>query len=77
MLQADNLLESLGKWHARMEQQYEKADKADNIMATVATARTGIAAIESFAKIGPMAEIEARLAALEHPESADGEDGTQ
>lgn len=51
MLSGDNLLEMLGKWHERMEQQYQNADASANIMAAVATARTGISAIESFARI--------------------------
>ena len=39
MLSADNLLAKLGEWHERMEQQYHKADVADEIAnaATVAT----------------------------------------
>jgi hypothetical protein len=65
MLSAENLLDQLGKWHERMEEQYQNADATGNISAAVATARTGIAAIESFAKLGPMVEFEQRLAALE------------
>jgi len=65
MLSAENLLDKLGQWHERMEQQYAHADEAGNIAGTVATARTGIQAIESYAKIGPLSDIEQRLAALE------------
>ena len=50
MLSAQNLLEKLGQWHERMEEQYAHADAAGNVMAAVATARTGISAFESFAK---------------------------
>jgi hypothetical protein len=50
MLSANNLLDKLGEWHERMEQQYANADAAGNVLAAVATARTGISAIESFAK---------------------------
>src|SRR5216683_2117304 len=57
MLSADNLLEKLGTWHARMEAQYEKADAQDNVPAAVATGRTGIAAVEAFARIGPLSEV--------------------
>ncbi len=66
MLSAENLLDKLGKWHERMEQQYTNADAAGNIGATVATARTGIAAIESFAHIGVISDVEERLTALEN-----------
>jgi hypothetical protein len=65
MLSGNNLMEKLGEWHERMEAQYTKADAAGEIMAAVATARTGIQAIESFAKIGPMSELEARVQAIE------------
>jgi hypothetical protein len=71
MLSAENLLDKLGQWHERMEQQYAHADEAGNIAGTVATARTGIQAIESYAKIGPLADIEQRLAALEADKTDD------
>jgi hypothetical protein len=51
MLSATNLREELGKWHKRMKRQYRNADAQGDVMATVATARVGIAAIESFHRI--------------------------
>jgi hypothetical protein len=74
MLSGDNLLEKLGQWHERMEQQYTNADAAGNIGAAVATARTGIAAIESFAHIGVLSDVERRLAALENGGNDDSDD---
>jgi hypothetical protein len=50
MLSSSNLLDKLGQWHERMEQQYANADAAGNVLAAVATARTGISALESIAK---------------------------
>lgn len=81
MLNAENLLAKLGEWHDRMQDQYHKADVSGEIMAAVATARTGIQAIESFSRLGPMGALEARIAALENPsqedsEEADGADST-
>jgi hypothetical protein len=73
MLSGENLLEKLGQWHERMEQQYANADAAGNVMGTVATARTGIAAIESFAHIGVLSDVERRLAALENGDSDDND----
>lgn len=66
MLSAQNLLEKLGQWHERMEEQYAHADAAGNVLAAVATARTGISAIESFAKRTiDIDDHEARFQALE------------
>lgn len=65
VLSANNLLAKLGEWHEKMEHQYTKADAANEIMAAVATARVGINAIESFAKITLDADLAKRLDALE------------
>ncbi len=64
MLSATNLLDKLSEWHDRMEQQYQNADAQGDIGATVATARAGLVAIESFARLGPMADLEERLQAM-------------
>jgi hypothetical protein len=77
MLSAENLLEKLGEWHERMEQQYANADAAGNVVATVATARTGIQAIESFSRIGVMSDIEKRLAALEGEDKTTDDDDSE
>jgi hypothetical protein len=73
MLSGDNLLEMLGKWHERMEQQYANADASANIMGAVATARTGISAIESYARITVETELQREVdelrALLEAPQT--------
>lgn len=77
-LSAENLTEQLGKWHARMQRQYRKADAAGDIHAAVATARTGIQAIESFSKIAALGELEQRVATLEAGKAEDNpDDGTR
>jgi hypothetical protein len=77
MLSGENLLDKLGKWHERMEEQYAHADAQGSILGAVATARTGIAAIESFARIGPLSDIERRLADVEaHAKGDDTETDT-
>jgi hypothetical protein len=43
MLSAEKLLDKLGEWHERMEQQYAKADAAGSVLGAVATARAAIA----------------------------------
>lgn len=63
MLSADNLTEKLGRWHERMEEQYRNAVATGNIMAAVSVARTGIAAIESFSRLGVVDDMEQRLLA--------------
>lgn len=65
MLSAQNLLAKLGEWHQRMEDQYANADATGEIQAAVATARVGIQAIESFARITQDAEIERKLNEIE------------
>jgi hypothetical protein len=60
MLNADNLLEQIGKWDERMEHQYTKADAQDDVPATAQVARVGLSAIDSFARYLP--ESEARTA---------------
>lgn len=65
MLDAQNLLAKLGEWHQRMEDQYANADATGEIQAAVATARVGIQAIESFARITQDAEIERKLNEIE------------
>jgi hypothetical protein len=61
MLQGETLLDELGKWHQKMLEQYGHADAAGNIMAAVATARTGIQAIESFSHIAEKNEVAKQL----------------
>lgn len=65
MLSGENLLAMLSNWHERMDNQYQKADETNNIMAAVATARTAISAIESAYKIGVAADLEQRVEQLE------------
>jgi hypothetical protein len=69
-LSADNLLAEVGKWHERMEAQYAKADAANEIATTATVARVGLAAIDLFAKLGPLAELEERLQRLEERSDA-------
>jgi hypothetical protein len=71
MLSGDNLLARLGEWHEKMQDQYGRADAAGNVLAAVATARAGIAAIESFSKIGIMADLQRRLEILENARDQD------
>jgi hypothetical protein len=71
MLNTEALLAKLEKWEARMDDQYAKADATNNVMAAVATARAGIAATEAQGRIGPLAEIEARLETLEEDKAND------
>jgi hypothetical protein len=73
MLSADTMTEKLAEWHHRMEEQYSKADTTNNILAAVATARTGIAAIDSFAKLTVLSDLEQRLQALEADKETDGD----
>jgi hypothetical protein len=65
MLSASSLLHELGMWHERLEAQYSKADRSDNVGAAVATARAAVATIEAFAKIGPLSDLAARLTEVE------------
>ena len=73
MLATDNLTDNLAKWHRRMERQYRKADAAGNVLSAVATARTGIAAIEAFSRIGALGDLEQRVQALEAADQPEGE----
>lgn len=61
MLSADNLTEKLSKWHDRMERQYTKADLLNEIANAANVARVGLAAIESFARIGPFSDFQQQL----------------
>jgi len=72
-LSTDNLLEQVGKWHERMEEQYRKADDANEIATAATVARVGLSAIESFAKLGALGEIEQRLKTLEEGSGASGD----
>jgi hypothetical protein len=66
MLRAETLLGELGNWHQKMLEQYGHADSAGNIMAAVATARTGIQAIESSSHLTERSEVAQALADIQH-----------
>lgn len=81
MMDAGSLIAKLDKWQQRMEDQYLKADKAGNVMATAAVARVGISAIDSMAHIADgtapeqLAEIREELAEVRERLSRDQGEG--
>jgi hypothetical protein len=77
MLSAANLTTKVGEWHQRMEDQYARADGARDVRGAALVARTGLAAIDAFARLGPLSEMEERLAALEEGQSKDVPQGKE
>jgi hypothetical protein len=74
MLSAANLTAKVSEWHDRMEQQYSRADTARDVRGAALVARTGLAAIDSFARLGMLSDLGARLAALEQEKQSEDSD---
>lgn len=74
-LSADNLIDQLGKWEARMDDQYRKADAANDFGAVIGVTRAASELIGKMDHIGIERDQEQRLAALEaQVQAADKED---
>jgi hypothetical protein len=71
MLSANNLLEKLAELDTETREMLIEARTAGDIRTALVAVRESRSNIESFAHIGPLSDVEQRLAALEQRQEAD------
>lgn len=74
MLSADNLLDRLAELDAETREMLTEARQAGDLRAALAAIRESRGNIESYARIGALGEVEARLAKLEAAQQEGGHD---